>query len=60
MERHNEKNPSSAVFVGDRIAEVNGKSSADEMLYELTVGEVLDITLRRESVSAGLRQHPSY
>ena len=34
-----------------RIAEVNGKVSAEEMLYELTVGEILEITLKRESVS---------
>lgn len=51
VERHNEKNPSEAVFVGDRISEVNGKTEPEDMILELTVGEVLDITLHRESVS---------
>ncbi|CAJ1379224.1 unnamed protein product [Effrenium voratum] len=50
VEQHNNNNRSEAVFPGDRIVEVNGKTDSEEMLYELTVGEVLNIMLLRDGV----------
>lgn len=50
VEKHNEKHPSEAVFAGDRIVDVNGKTEDGDMIYELTVGEDLDIKLARDGV----------
>jgi len=50
VERHNDKNPSEAVFAGDRIVDVNGKTEDDDMIYELTVVEDLEIVLARTGV----------
>ncbi|CAE7324756.1 NOD2 [Symbiodinium necroappetens] len=50
VEQHNNRNRSEAVFAGDRIVEVSGKTTPEDMLLELTVGEVLDVTLLRDGV----------
>lgn len=50
VEKHNYEKRVDAVFIGDRIIDVNGKTSLEDMFNELTVNEVLDVTLTRDGL----------
>jgi len=50
IEKHNMEHQIDAVFIGDRIIDVNGKTEPADMMNELTVTEILDITLTRDGV----------
>eukprot|EP00930_Biecheleria_cincta_P026471 TRINITY_DN18655_c0_g1_i1.p1 TRINITY_DN18655_c0_g1~~TRINITY_DN18655_c0_g1_i1.p1 ORF type:complete len:412 (-),score=104.02 TRINITY_DN18655_c0_g1_i1:74-1309(-) len=50
VEKHNYEKRVDAVFIGDRIIDVNGKTSLEDMFHALTVDEVLDVTLTRDGI----------